>query len=145
MSLIEKFYPAVKPVWLVLLAGLMWLAVGIMLCTMGVGWLIHTDTRLAWIFGVVGFLAAMAIHHFGFLRIVDRNLGRIRKIDGKYCVFGFMPWKSYFLIAIMMTMGILLRHSPFPKTYLSLIYNGIGLSLALSSIRYFRNLFLLNV
>ncbi|MCD6333481.1 MAG: hypothetical protein J7L89_09435 [Bacteroidales bacterium] len=145
MSLIEKFYPAVKPVWLVLLAGLMWLAVGIMLCTMGVGWLIHADTRWAWVFGVVGFLAAMVIHHFGFLRIVDRNLGRIRKIDGKYCAFGFMPWKSYFLIAVMMTTGILLRHSSFPKTYLSLIYNGIGLSLALSSIRYFRNLFLLNV
>jgi len=82
----------------------------------------------------------MIIHHFGFLRIVDRNLGRIRKIDGKYCVFGFMPWKSYILIAIMMTLGILLKHSGIPKKCLAVIYIGIGLSLALSSIRYFRNI-----
>ena len=138
---IRKINPAVgKPV-LVLLAGVLWLGVGIMLCSLAGGWLIQDGDAKDWWFAGIGFLVAMPIHHFGFLRIVDRNLGRIKKIEGKYCAFGFMPWKSYILIPVMMTMGILMRHSSLPKTYLSVVYIGIGLSLVLSSIRYFRYLF----
>ena len=138
---IRKINPAVgKPV-LVLLAGVLWLGVGIMLCSLAGGWLIQDGDAKDWWFAGIGFLVAMPIHHFGFLRIVDRNLGRIKKIEGKYCAFGFMPWKSSILIPVMMTMGILMRHSSLPKTYLSVVYIGIGLSLVLSSIRYFRYLF----
>ncbi len=79
------------------------------------------------------------IHHYGFLKIVDKNLGRISKMEGKRCAFSFMTWRSYFTIAIMVTMGILLRHSAIPKQYLSVLYIGIGMALILSSIRYFRN------
>ena len=85
-----------------------------------------------------GFLLALLIHHFGFLRIVDKNLGRILPMEGRRCVFSFMPWKSYLLIACMIIMGIGLRHSPIPKAYLSVLYIGIGTALILSSIRYLR-------
>jgi hypothetical protein len=59
-------------------------------------------------------------------------------MEGKKCVFSFMSWKSYILVAVMVTMGVMLRHSPIPKTYLSVLYIGIGLSLILSSVRYMR-------
>jgi hypothetical protein len=49
-----------------------------------------------------------------------------------------MTWKSYINVAVMVTMGALLRHSAIPKTYLSMLYIAIGLSLVLSSIRYLR-------
>jgi hypothetical protein len=39
----------------------------------------------------------------------------------------------------MVALGITLRHSSIPKQYLSILYNGIGLGLFLSGIRYFRN------
>lgn len=81
---------------------------------------------------------AMVIHHFGFLRIVDRNLRRILPAEEKKCIFSFMPWKSYFLVAVMVCAGIFLRHSSIPKQYLSILYIGIGLALILSSVRYFR-------
>jgi len=59
-------------------------------------------------------------------------------MEGKKCAFSFMTWKSYMIVAVMVTMGTLLRHSAIPKTYLSILYIGIGLSLILSSIRYLR-------
>jgi ABC-type nickel/cobalt efflux system permease component RcnA len=49
-----------------------------------------------------------------------------------------MSWKSYILVAVMMTMGIALRHSSIPKQFLSVLYLAIGLALMLSSLRYIR-------
>ena len=86
----------------------------------------------------VGFTGALAIHHFGFLRLVDKNLARIMPMEGPRCVFSFMPWKSYLLIMVMVLMGFLLRHSSIPKLYLAGLYSAIGTALLLSSVRYLR-------
>lgn len=137
----EKYKPAVPRKVLLLIAGAMWCGVGVMLSTMAVGWLSAYEGN-AWLFAVPGIIAALIIHHFGFLRVVDRNLGRISRLAPNPCLFSFISWKSYFLIIVMVSMGIALRHSPIPKQYLSVIYIGIGLALFLSSIRYFRNLFI---
>ena len=59
-------------------------------------------------------------------------------MEGTKCVFSFMTWKSYVIVAVMVAMGALLRHSPIPKPYLAILYIGIGLALLLSSIRYLR-------
>lgn len=137
----ERFKPAVPKKVLLLIAGVMWCCVGIMLVSMAVHWLyLYEGSPL--LFAVPGIIAALIIHHFGFLKIVDKNLGRIERLSGRPCVFSFISWKSYFIIIIMVTMGITLRHSSIQKQYLSVIYIGIGLALFLSSIRYFRNLFL---
>jgi hypothetical protein len=80
----------------------------------------------------------MPIHHFGFLKIADKNLNRLLPLTEKRCVFSFITWRSYGIILIMVSMGIALRHSSIPKRYLSILYNGIGLALFLSGIRYFR-------
>lgn len=133
----EKFKPAIDQKFLFLISGLMWMAIGIMLCTMAAKWLAGSPGP-AYFFVAGGVVAALIIHHFGFLRIVDRNLDRIRPMGRKPCVFAFMSWKSYILVAIMMSLGITLRHSVISRTWLSVIYIAIGLSLFLSSIRYFR-------
>jgi len=135
----ERFKPAASKNILLLITGVMWCCVGIMLTSMAVHWLyIYEGNPL--LFAVPGLIAALIIHHFGFLKIVDKNLGRITRLPGRPCVFSFISWKSYFIIIIMVTMGITIRHSPIQKQYLSVIYLGIGLALFLSSIRYFRNL-----
>jgi hypothetical protein len=83
----------------------------------------------------------MPIHHFGFLKIADKNLNRILLLTEKTSLFSFMTWKSYIIVLIMVSMGIALRHSSISKRYLSILYNGIGLALFLSGIRYFRFFF----
>ena len=136
-----NFKPAVNKHFLVFLAGSMWIGVGLMLDTFACYWLISYGKSIAFIFAVTGLAVAILIHHYGFLRIVDKNLGRISKMEGQRCAFSFMTWKSYIIVAIMVTMGIMLRHSAIPKHYLSVLYIGIGTALLLSSIRYFRNAF----
>lgn len=134
----SKLRPAVDKKILVFMAGLMWCGVGAMLITYSVLWLSSLPEKSRYIFAFAGFLAAMPIHHFGFLRIADKNLDRLLPMTEKKCFFSFMTWKSYLLVPVMVSMGIFLRNSPLPKEYLSVIYTGIGLGLFLSGIRYFR-------
>lgn len=130
--------PSVDKKILILLAGLMWIATGIMLMSFTIKWLSASPARDQMIFFSAGFLIAMPIHHFGFLRLADKNLKRLMPVTGKKCLFSFMTWKSYLIIPVMVSMGIALRHSGLPRQYLSVIYGGIGLALFLSGIRYLR-------
>lgn len=136
----KKWKPGVPKSALLLIAGTIWIGVGIMLDGLSYSWL-RTETTIHVLLAVVfGFVCALVVHHFGFLRIVDRNLARILPMEGKRCIFSFMPWKSYILIVIMVMLGFLLRHSPIPKIYLAVLYIGIGTALILSSVRYLRYL-----
>jgi hypothetical protein len=141
---LKRFTPLVDKRVLVLLAGLMWCGVGIMLVSFAVGWLLPLSGTEQGLYYAIGFLVAMPVHHFGFLKIADKNLKRLLPITEKKCVFSFMTWKSYIIVLIMVSMGIMLRHSSIPKRYLSIIYNGIGLALFLSGIRYLRFFIKLN-
>lgn len=120
------------------LAGLMWLMVAFILCRLAIEWYHEYDGKSEVLFIAAGILLGLLIQHLGFLRIVNKNLVRINQVNSRYCLFGFMSWKSYLLVAVMMTTGIIMRNSSIPHIYLSVVYMGIGLALALSSIRYFR-------
>ena len=137
---IKDLKPGVNKNYLLFLSGLMWIAVGTLLLSYAIKWLKDFNNTLDFIFSAIGFILALIIHHYGFLRVVDRDLDRILPLEGKRCVFSFMSWKSYLIVIVMMTMGITLRHSSIPKQYLSILYIGIGLALILSSIRYFKTL-----
>lgn len=75
--------PSVNKRVLILLAGFLWICVGVMLDIFAVSWLITYGQNLAFAFAAAGFCVSLIIHHFGFLRIVDKNLGRISKMEGK--------------------------------------------------------------
>jgi len=132
------FNPVVDKKVLIVMAGLMWCGVGIMLIHYAVSWLSLCRGNEQVLFYSFGFLAAMPIHHFGFLKIADKNINRILPETEKRSPFSFMTVKSYLIVLVMVSMGIALRHSAIPKKYLSVLYNGIGLALFLSGIRYFR-------
>lgn len=139
---IEKWKPGVPKSTLLLMAGIIWLGIGILMDSLAYSWLKNEKPRVVLVISSLGFVLALIIHHFGFLRIVDRNLGRILPMEGRRCVFSFMPWKSYLLIMIMIFLGFLIRHSSIPKPDLAVLYSGIGTALILSSVRYLRHLIL---
>ncbi len=120
------------------LAGFVWICVGVMLLILASSWLSNAANTNIAVFVAAGVVLALLVHHFGFLRIVNKNLKRILSMDGKKCLFAFIPWRSYLIIAVMIAMGIILRRSAIPKQYLAVLYIGIGLALILSSIRYMR-------
>lgn len=134
---IKRFRPSADKTVLLFVAALMWLGVGFFLLSKAYAWL-HPAIGHAMPPAVVGALGALAIHHFGFLRVVDKNLARILPMEGKRCLFSFLSWKSYLMVMVMIAMGIALRHSPIPRPYLAVLYIAIGLALILSSIRYLR-------
>jgi hypothetical protein len=135
---IRRITPLTDKKILILLAGTMWCGVGVMLVRLAILWLSLYSRGEQELFYIIGFIAAMAIHHFGFIKIANKNLNRLLPLTEKKCIFSFMTWRSYFLVLIMVSMGIALRHSSIPKLYLSVLYFGIGLALFLSGIRYFR-------
>jgi hypothetical protein len=136
----KRWKPGVSKSVLLLLAGMTWIGVGIMLEGWSYSWLKKTNPFIFWLMSGSGFILALFIHHFGFLRIVDKNISRILPREGKLCLFSFIPWKSYAVIVIMILVGYGLRHSAIPREYLAVLYTGIGTALILSSIRYIRYL-----
>lgn len=135
---IRKFTPAVDKRILVLLAGIMWCGVSVMLVRYAVSWLSPLRSGQKIMYYAIGYLIAIPIHIFGFSRIAEKNLNRLMPIKAKRCVFAFMSWKSYIIVLVMVSMGISLRHSSLPKQYLSIVYNGIGLALFLSGLKYLK-------
>jgi len=136
--IIEKWKPSAPKSALLLIAGLMWIGAAIILDGLSYSWLAKEKPTYAFIAAVIGFVCALVIHHFGFLRLVDKNVERILPMEGARCVFSFISWKNYILIAIMILIGFSLRHLPIPKLYLAVLYIGIGTALLLSSVRYIR-------
>jgi len=140
-NILERWKPGVSRTWLLVIAGMLWICIGLLLDLMACSWLKSEAGNRAIISAVAGFMVALLIHHFGFLRVVDKNLDRILPMKGTRCLFSFISWRSYCLVAVMMLTGYLLRHSPLPKLYLAVIYSAIGTALILSSLRYLRYLF----
>ena len=81
-----------------------------------------------------------------FLRLFEIGLPESpthhRHSQERVCLFAFQKWTSYPLVLVMIAMGIYLRHySPIPKPYLAILYIGLGLSLFISSLLYYRQAF----
>ncbi len=134
----ETWKPAVPKSVLLMIAGGMWMGTAILMDSLSYSWLREGRPETMVPAVTVGCLCALLIHHFGFLRIVNKNVARIHSMEGRQCVFAFMSWKSYLLVAVMIFMGVSLRHSPVPKLYLAVLYAAIGTALLLSSVRYLR-------
>ena len=134
----DRIKPAVTKNVLLFLAGFVWFFAGTMLLVMAHSWLSDATRAVFFAFFAAGIGVALLVHHFGFLKIVDKNIERILPMVDKKCLFSFITWKSYLIIIVMVAMGSLLRHSAIPKHYLAILYTGIGLALILSSLRYLR-------
>lgn len=138
MSTIKKFTPSVPKFYLLLFSGLMWMIVGIILNRLAIQWLLDISQSKALIFASSGLVSGLLIHFLGFSKVANKNIKRIEQRPGKSCAFSFLSWKSYILVAFMMTLGITLRNSEIPKSYLAIMYIGIGTGLFLSSFSYFK-------
>lgn len=135
---INKFTPVINSSVLFILAGILWFSVGIMLCSFAYRWLKLYNGSNTLIIVISGIVLALLFERFKFKRFATKNINRIKAKAEKSCVFSFMSWQTYLVVAGMMSMGILLRHSSLPKEYLSILYIGIGGALFLSSFGYFR-------
>jgi len=134
---LKNLKPAVSKTWLLVLAGLMWSVVGLMLCRFAYLWLAVIQGRWIAPLELLGILLALIAHQFCFSRIAQKNIARLSLLTEKTCIFAFQRWKSYFLIGLMITLGIALRNLPIPKLYLAVLYTTIGGALFMASFQYY--------
>jgi hypothetical protein len=138
-GILTKLNPAVKKIWLQLLAGVMWSGVGIMLIGFASRWFTKVPAFEEILIILSGMALAAAIYFFGFSKMALKNVRRINNyLQERVCLFAFQRWTSYPLIIFMISLGIYLRkYSPIPKHYLAVLYIGIGGSLFLASLHYY--------
>jgi len=129
--------PAVPKHWLIAIAGLVWSAVGGMLCHMAWGWLYPLPALRVIGLLTAGLALALVLHRFMLARIAQRNMDRICTYAERGCVFAFQAWRSYLIILVMIAMGSFLRHTMISREILALLYTAMGGALILSSLAYF--------
>ena len=137
MGRMEKYKPAVPRKVLYIFAGLLWTIAGIILCQFSLRWLIVVEWIPGIGFGLSGLFLAIFFYQKGFKSVVRKNLERLHSLPERPCLFAFAGWNSYLVIAAMMTMGMMLRHSAIPKLYLAVPYEAMGGALLIGSVQYY--------
>ena len=121
---------------LAFIAGIIWLIAGFNVCRIGVvSWLDLDATTLAM---VIGSIVTMILFSMMFVKMLFKNVQRIRKIEvEKRKVWDIMPMKSYVIMAFMITFGVLLRNRPvIPQAFIASFYVGLGSALMMAGIIY---------
>ena len=136
---IHALKPAVGRNSLVLIAGLVWTAVGILLSTMAGVWLAAAPGNEGPLLGTAGAALAVVAWRFGFSRLSLTNVERIERSDARACLFSFQAWKSCLVMGSMIALGMVLRHSAIPKPWLAVVYSTVGGALILASLDYYRH------
>ena len=136
----SRLKPTVPKCWLFAASGVIWSAVGLMMCATGIGWLAGEGIVRGVGFELAGLVMAVMAVRRGFGGIAKKNIRRLRRLPDRGCFFAFQAWKSYLIIIIMIALGSALRHLPIPKIYLAVVYTAIGGALFLGSFHYYRHL-----
>jgi hypothetical protein len=120
----------------ILLAAILWSAVGTLLLVLGIRWTL--PARAAALLLPFAVLAGVLKARFVLDRVARRVIDRIRTRGDDRCLGGFLSPKTWALVAVMMIAGRLLRGSPLPRTIIGLLYITVGTALLLASRRQWR-------
>ena len=111
-------------------APFLWTAIGCLLMYRGWGWLDPGRGRvLIAVAGVLGTLKSLLILD----AVARRSIQRILLLKDGTCLGAVYSWKTWLLVALMMTSGILIRRITLPGPFIGTLYCAIGWSLCFSS------------
>jgi len=138
MSIRENMKPSVQKHNLLFIAGLAWTTAGSILAGRGLYYLFQHGQFLWWrlvggaIFGIIFYILL-------FAKISRKHIKRIRGLNIPYpCAFSFFNIRSYILMSLMISGGILLRElDVINKTWLFNFYIAMGIPLLISASRFF--------
>jgi hypothetical protein len=138
MKLSEKLKPAVSKRTLLLIAGLAWTTAGGILFSRGLSGLIMLKNylllRLA-----IGVVLGSLFYLVLFSKISFKHIQRIRGLQiTRPCAFSFFNLRSYFMMTIMITGGIMLRKfNMVDHSFLFTFYLTMGFPLLASALRFY--------
>lgn len=126
----KSFKPGVSRSVHLFAAPFLWTAIGILLMVRGFGWIGAGPAR--WLV-----LLALVIGTIKSRLILDKtarkSLQRILEMNDNTCIGAVYSWKTWLLVALMMTFGITMRKLTDPGLVIGTLYMAIGWALVLSS------------
>ena len=138
MSLAQKYKPSVSRHNLLLIAGLAWTTAGGMLMWRGLDYEIRQSPHL-WLNILMGIAIGIPFYFILFAKISHKHIKRIKGLSMPYpCAFSFFNLRSYIMMMVMITSGIMLRKfDVINREYLFTFYIGMALPLLISAFRFY--------
>ena len=138
MSIVQTIKPWAPKRHLLFFAAAVWTFAGGMLLYRGVS-LLHGVSALQSAEVAVSIAGGVLFYLLLFSKLSLKHTKRIMEMkSSKPCMFSFFNVRSYILMAVMITSGILLRVlGIIPPQYLLLVYITMGIPLFLSSFRFY--------
>ncbi len=128
----------VKKRYLLLIASLVWLFAGLKVLSLGLEAYKTNFTALNIILSLAVFIVFWLMV---FNRLVNKHTVRIKTYTEERRYFwNFFDLKSFIIMAIMMTGGILIRkYSLLGVNFIAFFYTGIGAALSLAGLKFMYN------
>jgi hypothetical protein len=135
---LDAYKPAAAARTHLFLAALLWTIVGAVLVLLGGHWTWSAGVpyRGAWL--TLAALAGGLKARFVLLRTAQRIVDRIRRRGDGRCIGGFVSWRTWAFIALMMVLGYVLRHGLLPHGVVGVIYVAVGVALLIAATRVWR-------
>lgn len=138
MNLLEKYKPSVSQHTLLFIAGMAWTTAGGILMGRGLAYLI-ANSNLLWLRLAGGLFFGLIFYVLLFAKISRKHIKRIRGLNIPYpCAFSFFNFRSYIMMAVMISGGIMLRKlDVINKEWLYNFYVTMGVPLLISASRFY--------
>jgi len=138
MDLKDKYKPAMPKRGLLFLAAVVWTFAGVILLFKGFIYFRQCKEYAIMKVFVSGVFGAL-FYLFLFSKISSKHIKRIfQHKSEKPCIFAFFNIKSYVLMSIMITGGIMIKkYEVLSPEYLPVLYVSMGIPLFMSSLRFY--------
>jgi len=138
MAFLQKLKPTTSKRYLLFLAALAWTVAGSVLLGKA-SLLFYSSTHYFWLRIIFSSLGGLLFYLLLFSKLSVKHTHRILAMENETpCLFSFFSLKSYVLMSIMITAGVLLRKSGLLSSdCLAIVYLTMGIPLFLSSIRFY--------
>ncbi|MEJ2690890.1 MAG: hypothetical protein P8130_13280 [Deltaproteobacteria bacterium] len=113
-----------------LVAAILWSAVGVFLCVRGY---LLMRPNVSYIAILAGIVVGTAKSLLVLDKTARKNIQRILAFEESTCIGGVYSWKTWVLVLGMIIGGRLLRQSSLPSSLVGGIYVAVGWALAMSS------------
>lgn len=138
MGWLERWKPAAGVRTHLYSAALLWTVVGLGLSAAGIAWCFGSDLPWALVLAGVGVAAGLVKGRYVLRTMAERNAARIIVRGDGRCLGGFLSLKTWLLVVLMMTSGIILRRSAVPRPVLGVLYSAVGTALLVGCVTLWR-------
>ncbi len=124
-----RWKPAAAARTHLLAAGLLWTGVGAGLLAAGLRWCAGVGGGAAWGLAAAGVAAGLLKGRLALDRTARNAAARIRSRGDGNCLGGFLSWKTWLFVLVMMGLGAVLRRSGLSRVVLGPVYTAVGTAL----------------